>query len=78
MDLVSTIMSGIQLALAAAPKAIKLYEDSKAYISALFSAGLIDKATQNDLHAHVDAVQKAVEAGEVPPAWQVEADPGAS
>lgn len=75
MDVVTSIISAIQLAIAAAPKAIKLYEDSKAYISALFKAGVISKADQDALHAHVDAIQAAVDAGEVPPSWTVEKDP---
>jgi argininosuccinate lyase len=75
MDIVSSIVSAIQLAIAAAPKAVALYEDSKAYISALFKAGVISKADQDALHAHVDAIQAAVEAGEVPPSWSVEPDP---
>lgn len=68
-------MSAIQLALAAAPKAIKLYEDSKTYITSLFKAGVITKEVQDAAHAHVDAIQAAVDAGEVPPSWTVEPDP---
>lgn len=74
-ELVNKIIEGIQMAINAAPKAVQLYEAAKTYISALFKAGVIDKATQDDLHAHVDAIQAAVDAGEVPPAWQVEPDP---
>lgn len=76
MDVVSSIMSAIQLAISAAPQVVKLYEQAKTFISALFSAGVITKADQDALHAHIDAIQKAVENGEVPPSWQIEKDPG--
>lgn len=75
MDLVTTLISAIQLAIAAAPKIVAVYEESKIYISALFKAGVIDKAMADALHAHVDAIQEAHEKGEEPPAWQVEPDP---
>lgn len=75
MDVISSLMSAIQLAIAAAPKVVKLYEDAKTFISALFSAGVISKADQDAMHAHVDLIQAAVDAGTIPPSWTVETDP---
>lgn len=69
------VMEGIQAAIAAAPQVIDVAEKGKALVSSLFSAGVISVDTQNNAHSHIDAIQAAVQAGTVPPSWQVEPDP---
>ena len=49
------IVQGIEAAIAAAPEIVDLIEKAKAFITSLSDAGLITKATQDALHAHVDA-----------------------
>lgn len=75
MDLITTAISAIQLAIAAAPQVVDIVEKAKAFITSLFNAGLISKATQDAIHAHVDAYQAAALAGTPPPEFTVEADP---
>jgi len=74
MDIVSSIVSAIQLAVAAAPAVEDVIGKTKAWISSLFGAGVIDAATQNALHAHVDAIAAAALAGNEPPEFKVEPD----
>jgi hypothetical protein len=69
------IIQGVQLAIAAAPQVEAIAKSAKDFFSSLFSAGLISKATQDALHAHVDACQAAALSGTVPPEFTVEADP---
>lgn len=69
------ILQGLQAAIAAAPQIKSIIENGKALFQSLFDAGLITAEQQNKLEAHVDEVCRAALAGEVPPAWQVEADP---
>lgn len=75
MDLVSTIMSGVKLAIAAAPEVEKIVVAAKKWLDALFSAGLISKDVQNATHAHVDALAEAAAAGQELPSWSIEPDP---
>ena len=75
MDLVTTIISAIQLAVAAAPEIANLYAKAKDFVTALFEAAVISKADQDAMHNHIDALQAAALAGTVPPAWSVEPDP---
>jgi hypothetical protein len=72
---VALIISGIQAAIAAAPQVKELAISAKNFIAGMFTAGLITKEVQDQAHAHVDAVCAAALAGQVPPAWTVEADP---
>ena len=76
MPAIPLILSGIQAAITLAPGAIQIVESAKAMIEGLFRAGAISAEDQDRLFAHVDAVAAAALAGEVPPAWQVQADPG--
>jgi hypothetical protein len=76
MDVVSSIVSAIQLAIAAAPQVASIVSDFKNLIAGLFGAGAIDAATQDALMAHVDAVAAAVAAGTEPPEFQVQPNPG--
>ena len=69
------IVQGIEAAIAAAPEIVDLIEKAKAFITSLSDAGLITKATQDALHAHVDARCAAAIAGTVPPEFTVEPDP---
>lgn len=69
------IVQAIQAAIAAAPQVVSLVESSKAYIDALFSAGLISEEVQNKIRSHVDAISAAALAGTELPEWTVEADP---
>lgn len=72
---IGLIMQGIEAAISAAPQVEALVVKAKDFIASLFGAGLITKATQDSLHARIDAVCAAALAGQVPPAWTVEADP---
>ena len=58
----------------AAPTVVEVAKKAKALITNLFSAKLIDKDTQNALHAHIDAVCSAAKAGQLGPEWEVEPD----
>ena len=73
---IGMILGGIQAIIMAAPKVVALVQKAKEMISAMFSAGLITKEIQDKLHAHIDEISRAAIAGEIPPAWQVEPDPG--
>jgi len=75
MDVVSSIMSAIQLVVAAAPKVEALYLKAKDFITAMFKAKIITVEQQDAMKAHVDALQAAALAGTPPPAWTVEQDP---
>lgn len=75
MDVVTSVASLIQLVLAAAPKVIEAAAATKAYITGLFIAGVVDKETQDKLHAHVDEVAVALLTGKIPPQFTVEPDP---
>ena len=75
MDVVSSVVSAIQLVIAAAPQIGTLVADTKTWISALFGGGVIDAATQNALMAHVDGIAAAVASGTVPPEFQVQSNP---
>ena len=70
------IIQGIEAAIAAAPKVIAVAEKGKELITSLFQAGAISIEQQHATHSHVDAIMNAALAGETPPAWTVEADPG--
>lgn len=69
------IIQLIQAGLAVAPQIGEAAIKAKNFISALFGAGLITAEQQGAIHAHVDKIVVALKAGEVPPHWQVEADP---
>jgi hypothetical protein len=73
----SLIIQGIVAALNAAPKAIEVINAAKAYISSLFTAGLISAEAQKLLHDYVDAHAALLASGVVIPssAWAVEPDP---
>lgn len=75
MDILASIITGIRLAIQAAPQAVDILKKAKAFITSLFSAGLITKEEQQRAHDHLDALQAAALAGEVPPHWQVDPDP---
>lgn len=75
MDVVSSIVSAIQLIIKAAPSVISAAAAIKDFITNLFGSGVIDKATQDALHAHVDAVATAMLTGRELPQWTVEPDP---
>lgn len=69
--IIAAVQAGVQLA----PKVIELAAAAKLYFSALFSAGKIDKKTQDDLHKWVDDHLLAHLEGRTPPHWQVQPDP---
>lgn len=71
----SLIIQGIMAAIAAAPQIEALVISGKEFIKQMFSAGLIDKATQDAAMVYVDAVCAAAIAGIIPPAFQVQPDP---
>lgn len=69
------IVQGIQAAIQAAPMVVGIVNSAKAYIASLFEAGLISKAQQDAIHAHVDAIAASAASGQTPPEFTVEADP---
>lgn len=69
------IVSYISLATKLAPTAKQLYADGKAIVDRLFKGGVITADQQNQIKAWADAHQAATLAGQVPPAFTVEADP---
>jgi hypothetical protein len=69
------ILQGILAAISAAPQIEAIVTAGKAWITALFSNGLISLDTQNILHAYVDAHWAAAKAGVIPLSWTVEPDP---
>lgn len=70
-----TILSGIQLAVQAAPHIVELAVKGKEMFSALFAGGIITKEQQIALKARVDAISSAARAGQLPSSWDVEPDP---
>lgn len=73
---VFALISALQAAIAAAPKAIQLVEDTKNYITSLFKAGLITKEQQDAAHAYADAQAALFSAGIIPDSLKVDPDPG--
>jgi hypothetical protein len=69
------IVQGIQAAISAAKEVGPIIEAAKNWITTLFEKGLISKATQDLVHAHVDAWAASVASGTTPPEFTVEADP---
>jgi hypothetical protein len=75
MQWIPVFLEAFDLAIKLEPKVEAIVIAFKNTISHLFHAGVIDKATQDLLHAHLDAVALAFVNGEPPPAWTVEPDP---
>lgn len=73
--MIGQVADWIALAISAAPKIANAVQDAIKFVGALFGAGLIDKATQDALMAHIDDLALAWLKGETPPAWTVEPDP---
>jgi hypothetical protein len=71
----AAVVAGIQAAVSAAPMVEDVIVKAKAFITSLFTAGLISAATQDSLHAYVDAVVTAAINGTVAPEYQVQPDP---
>jgi predicted RNA-binding protein associated with RNAse of E/G family len=69
------IIQLIQAGIAIAPDVQRFILESKEFISALFGSGLITKAQQDRVHAHVDLLAAAVSGGQIPPEFTVEPDP---
>lgn len=70
--LITQIISYIALAIQAAPTVIKVYEEGKALVTALFTSGLITQAQQEQVMSWCDAHQAATLAGVVPPEFVVD------
>ena len=75
MELIAAIVTALELAIRAEPEAAAIVKAGKKFIKATFGAGVITKEQQNALHAHVDAYQTAILAGQTPPEFLVEPDP---
>ena len=69
------LVQAFQAAVVEAPQVIKLAEQFKAFITALFQSGAITIEQSNAIHIHVDAIAAALDAGTVPPNWEVRPDP---
>ena len=69
------ILTGITTILNAAPQIAEVYSKAKELVTVLFTAKRLTKEQQDAIHAHIDSIKMLVDAGIVPPAWQVEPDP---
>lgn len=65
----------IQAAIKAAPDAVVVFNQAKAFFTTLFETGQISVEQQNAVAAQLEAITNAVLQNQVPPAWQVEPDP---
>lgn len=74
MTTFALIVAGITAALNSAPAVTQLVLQTKDYITALFTAGVITAEQQNRLHAHCDAHMNATLRGEKPPELVVDPD----
>ena len=72
---IALIIQGIQAAIAAAPSVAAVVTAAKNLISELANAKVITVDQQNLIHQHVDNYAAMVNAGLIPPAWQVQPDP---
>lgn len=70
------IVKYIALAISAARELEPAIVAAKNFITSLFQGGLITAAQQNALFEHVNKIAQAGIAGEPPPEWTVESDPG--
>jgi hypothetical protein len=68
------IIQGIEAAIEAAPKVVEVVSKSKDLVTALFTAKLIPKETQDAIHLHIDARAALVAQGITPLHWTVEPD----
>lgn len=73
--LLLTILGVFQAAITAAPKILAIVEQAKAFFAGLFAKGVITKEQQIACAMQLDAHAAMVNAGIVPPPWQVEPDP---
>lgn len=72
---ITLFLNGLMAALSAAPKVAELYVKAKDMVAALFAKDLISKEKQDAQWAYIDAIKAMVDAGIVPPHFQVEPDP---
>lgn len=70
-------MAAVQGLMAVAPDVILFAAKVKGWINDLFSTGVISADVQNALHQRVSAICAATLTKQIPPHWQVEADPEA-
>lgn len=61
--------------MAAAPQVAAILEQAKNFFTGLFAAGLITKAQQDAVHAHLDSVWAMLQSGITLDHWKVEPDP---
>lgn len=69
------LVEAFQAAIAAAPQVVALAKQAKDFFVTLFSNGLITKAEQDAVHAHMDQWVTCLTSGTVPLEFTVEADP---
>lgn len=69
------ILAALPLIIQAVPSVEAGVSAAKAWISSLIGSSQIDAASQDALHAHVDAIASALASGQTPPEFQVQADP---
>ena len=70
-------LDGLEALIQAEPQIASVVSAVKNLITGLFGAGIITADQQNALHARIDAVAAAAQAGQVLPEWTVEPDPPA-
>lgn len=66
------ILTGLQLAIDAAPGVLSIVDSAKNVIAGLFSSGKITKEQQDALHARIEAYAAMVDANQIPDSWQVQ------
>jgi hypothetical protein len=72
---IALLVQAFQAAVLEAPQVIKLAKQFKDFITALLQSGAITVEQANAIHTHVDAICSALDAGTVPPGWEVRPDP---
>jgi hypothetical protein len=65
----------IQAGIAVTPDIAKFVTEAKQFLDTLFGMGVITKAQQDAIAAHVDSLRDAYTANEPPPEYRVEPDP---
>jgi hypothetical protein len=73
--IVVSLIQVLPLLISAAQDAKPIIDASKKVIAGWVNEGLISVSVQNQLHEHMDALQAAALAGDVPPEFVVRPDP---
>jgi len=75
-QIVQQVLAGIAAAIAAYPQIADIVTSGKAMITALFEGKVISVEDQTAAHGYIDALALMYKQGLIPPALQVQPDPG--